>query len=151
MDRKRFIFFVAPLLILSCITLFLLFSLQHYAYRDTIPPGVEVAGIPMGGMSAHEAIQVLDRKLAELELEKVTYSFRDISRSEDLSWKNSGVTFDIPDFRAELTTLTNGSLWDRIQIRSRFPKQWRLQARYDLQPRITSYNVCYTKLLRCCC
>lgn len=134
MDRNRFIFFVAPLLILGSTALFLLFSLQHYAYRDTIPSGVDVAGIPMGGMSAHEAIQVLDRKLAELELEKVTYSFRDIASSEVLSWKNSGITFDISDFRTELTALTNGSLWSRIQIRSRFPKQWRLQARYDLQP-----------------
>ncbi|WP_068779010.1 VanW family protein [Paenibacillus sp. GM2] len=134
MDRKQFFYFVVPLLVLGFTALSLLFSLQHYAYRDTIPPGVDVAGIPVGGMSAHEAIQVLDRKLAELELEKVTYSFRGMAGSEVLSWENSGVTFDIPDFRAKLTALNNGSLWNRIQIRSRFPKQWRLQARYDLQP-----------------
>lgn len=134
MRTKRLLFYVAPILALGITVLILLLSLQRYAFRDTVPSGVVVAGIPMGGMTFHQAIQILDTKLAELENEPITYSFREKQTTQTLSWKNSGITFNVPDFRTELASLSHASLWSRLQIRSQFSKEWRLQARYDSQP-----------------
>lgn len=126
MRKKYWIALIASAVILS---LAMFGALYMYAARDTLPPGVAIAGLELGRLSPEEALKKLEQELAALQHKKVIISAGD--HAQTLSWAEAGITFQVRGLREELERLTQGSLWQRAQVRKHFARSWPIQTSFD--------------------
>lgn len=126
MRKKYWILLITSAAILS---LAMFGTLYIYAARDTLPPGVSIAGIELGRLSPEEALKKLEQELAALGQKKVIFTTGDYVQA--LTWAEAGVSFQASGFRKELNQLIHGSLWERAQARRQFARTWPLHASFD--------------------
>lgn len=126
MRKKYWIALIASAVILS---LAMFGALYMYAARDTLPPGVTIAGVELGRMSPEEALKKLEQELTALGQKKVIFTAGDYVQS--LTWSEAGILFQAPGFGEEVDGLTHGSLWQRAQVRRQFARTWPLHASFD--------------------
>ncbi|GIO88757.1 hypothetical protein J25TS5_56890 [Paenibacillus faecis] len=102
-------------------------GLWLYVSRDLVPAGTTVGSLPLGGLSADEALRLLDARIADLESRRVEFADTDVA----LSWREAGITWSAPGFRAGLRSLTEGEVWRRTRARFHFKKEWDLEASFQ--------------------
>ncbi|RRJ62241.1 vancomycin resistance protein [Paenibacillus oralis] len=103
----------------------LLGGLHLYAGQGTIPRGTVVAGLPLGGRQSADALGLLNEEIALILKKKVILSADESEKT--LTWQETGISFDTSSFRAAVRQLGAGTLWERVQTRKNFPKQWELK------------------------
>lgn len=101
-------------------------GLWLYVSRDLVPAGTTVGSLRLGGLSADEALRLLDVRIADLESRRVEFADTDVA----LSWREAGITWSAPGFRAGLSSLAEGEIWRRTRARFHFKKEWNLQASF---------------------
>ncbi len=127
------------LLVVSVLTVLLTASaiyggLLLYASADTVPSGTVVGGLEVGGLPLAEALDKLESRIAELRKQTVEFTFVDIENKAAkaiLTWEQAGVSWDAPDFRTELMSLSAGSVWERAKTRKNFAETWELLASFQ--------------------
>ena len=107
-------------------------TLQLYAGQDTVPKGTTVAGVNVGGFKKDQALQILADKFAALKTGTVVFEAPDIQ--VNLTWGEIGVNYDTGKFRAALSGLSEGTLWNRVSARQNFNKVWKMNASYEPKP-----------------
>ncbi|MBP1907202.1 vancomycin resistance protein YoaR [Paenibacillus turicensis] len=141
---------ISILILLLLAYLLGLFALHIYANQRTIPNGIMVGGLPVGGLAPQDALALLDQRLLQLEQQPMVYYINENTGSNQLTGtmgaketkesnkikiettiKQSGITYHTDDFRAAMASLSQGSLWKRMRVRSQFPKEWSIQAQID--------------------
>lgn len=101
----------------------LLFGGLHlYTGQGTIPRGTVVAGLPLGGRQSADALGMLDKEISLMLKQKVIMSAGENNKT--LTWQETGISFDTSSFRAAVRQLEAGTLWERVQTRKNFLKQW---------------------------
>ena len=149
---------ISTLILLLLAYLLGLFALHIYANQRSIPNGIMVGGLPVGGLAPQDALALLDQRLLQLEQQPMVYLISenkpshgsDKAKDKDVkvaketkeikeakkfkvetTIKQSGITYHTDDFRAALDSLSQGGLWKRMRVRSQFPKEWSIQAQID--------------------
>lgn len=122
--------------LLLCILL--LIVVQLYVGQNTVPKGTTVAGMKVGGLKKDTALQKLANEFKEMETHPIVFVIENIE--VNLTWGESGVSYNAGDFRASLSELSEGSLWNRVLARKNFPKVWKLHASYDAKPLKAVFN-----------
>lgn len=103
-----------------------LFALHIYAGQRSIPNGVMVGGLPIGGLAPEDALALLDQRLLQLEQQSIVYQVNGTKVQTTI--KHSGITYHTDDLRTAVASLSQGGLWKRMTIRSKFPKTWQIHA-----------------------
>ncbi|WP_334072120.1 MULTISPECIES: VanW family protein [Paenibacillus] len=101
-------------------------GLWLYGSRDLIPPGTAVGSLRLGGLPAEKALHLLEARIADLEERQVEFVDTEIV----LSWRKAGITWSAPGFRAGLSSLSEGGIWQRARARFHFKKEWALQTSF---------------------
>lgn len=109
--------------------LLLLGGLYLYAVQGSIPRGTIVAGLPLGGRQSADALRLLDEEIAQVLKKKVILSAGESEKT--LAWRETGISFETHSFHAAVRQLETGTLWERVQARRNFPKQWDLKIALD--------------------
>lgn len=109
--------------------LLLLGGLYLYAVQGSIPRGTIVAGLPLGGRQSADALRLLDEEIAQVLKKKVILSAGESEKT--LTWRETGISFETHSFHAAVRQLEAGTLWERVQARRNFPKQWDLKIALD--------------------
>ncbi|GGH33217.1 VanW family protein [Paenibacillus segetis] len=122
--------------ILLCFVI--LIALQQYAGQDTVPKGTTVAGMNVGGIKKEDALQILADQFAEMESSTVVFEAPNLQ--VNLTWREIGVNYDAGKFRAALSTLSEGNLWNRISARKNFPEVWKMNTSYDPKPLLAVFS-----------
>jgi len=102
-------------------------GLWLYVSRDLVPADTTVGSLRLGGLSADEALRLLDARIADLESRRVEFADTDVA----LSWREAGITWSATGFRAGLRSLAEGEIWRRTRARFHFKKEWDLQASFQ--------------------
>lgn len=110
---------------------------QLYVSQSNLPSGIVVAGLNLDGLSRTKAIEKLEEEISKLEETRVQFVIElngDRSRTNktmNYTWNELGVTWDAPELRDALQSLSTGSLWDRAVTRYHLEKEWPLQFTLD--------------------
>lgn len=113
-----------------------LFALHIYANQRTIPNGITVGGLPVGGLAPQDALALLDQRLLQLEQQPLVFHINEKNNQTkalrvETTIRQSGITYHTDEFRTAMSSLSQGSLWKRMRVRSQFPKTWDIQAQID--------------------
>ena len=124
---------ISTIILLLLAYLLGLFALHIYANQRTIPNGIMVGGLPVGGLAPQDALALLDQRLLQLEQQPMVYLINENAKKfkVETTIKQSGITYHTDDFRTAMASLSQGSLWKRMRFRSEFPKEWSIQAQID--------------------
>ncbi|RUT33242.1 vanomycin resistance protein VanB [Paenibacillus zeisoli] len=109
--------------------------LQLYAAKNTVPSGVRVGGIDIGGLTFKAAERRLNDEISKLELTPVLFTVPESENSPKLEimsdWKRAGVHYTAEDWLDAMQQLTQGSVLRRASARWHLAKQWNLTAHWD--------------------
>ncbi|MNK37345.1 Vancomycin B-type resistance protein VanW [compost metagenome] len=109
--------------------------LQLYASRNTVPSGVQVGGIDIGGLPLQSAQIRINEELSKLENTPVVFSIPESGKSPELeiqtNWRRAGVHYSAENWLSAVQQLTRGSVWSRASARWNLAKQWNLNIRWD--------------------
>ncbi|MDF2836325.1 MAG: VanW family protein, partial [Paenibacillus sp.] len=99
----------------------------NYAERDTVPAGVTVGKIPIGGMPIDEAVTLLSRYEKSLMDRTITINAGEPA-SDSKSWTAAelGYRAEFNEAKSALLKLREGNVWNRARYRYTFPKQYTL-------------------------
>ncbi|MHA6481239.1 VanW family protein [Paenibacillus sp. strain BS8-2] len=99
----------------------------NYANRDTVPSGVTVGSIPLGGMKIDEAVTLLTRYEQSLLERTITVTAGEPA-SDSKSWKLSelGYRAEFDEAKLSIRELEEGNVWERARYRYHFPKSFTL-------------------------
>lgn len=124
--------FLISLLLIAAVTYGLL---QLYAAKNTVPTGVRVGEIEIGGLTFQAAERKLSEEISRLERTPILFSVPesgDIPKLEVVSdWKRAGVHYTAEDWSDAVQQLTEGSLWSRASARWHLGKRWNLTVHWD--------------------
>lgn len=104
-------------------------ALTFYVSQDNLPPGTLIAGLEVGRRPRDEALQLLEQELAALHRKNLVLTVDGSVKTMTLA--EAGLTFDAEHFRDEVRQLEEGSLWERVQTRRNFDRQWMLTLTFD--------------------
>ncbi|RCX19041.1 vancomycin resistance protein YoaR [Fontibacillus phaseoli] len=131
--RRTHLFVIgAALMILTAS--FVYGGLWLYASRDSVPSGTKVGGLELGGLSAEEALERLDSLIDQLKGQQIKFTLAEAGHAENgeiLTWGKTGVSWDAPNFRTELMSLSAGKVWERAKARKNFAKTWTIQSSFN--------------------
>ncbi len=100
-------------------------GLHLYADRQTLPEGVKVGGVNVGGMDKTMALQLVEKKLDELKQRPLLLTDSDSSAQNiKLTLGEAGIDYKADAFRSAIKALSAGHLWTRAQTRFSFEKEW---------------------------
>ncbi|USB32809.1 VanW family protein [Paenibacillus sp. YPG26] len=123
---------LASLLLLAAVSFGLL---QLYASRTTVPSGVQVGGIEIGGLPLHTARIRMEKELSRMENAPVVFSIPASGTSPPLivqaNWRQAGVHYTAKEWLNAAQQLTQGSIWSRASARWRLAKRWSLSVHWD--------------------
>lgn len=128
------------------ITSVLFGALQLYVSQNNLPSGIMVAGLKLGGISKTEAIKKIEEEISKLEKVRVQFTLEsdrdssNINKTIYYSWNEIGVTWDAPEFRKAIQSLSTGSLWERAVARYQLDKEWNLQFTLDQSKLKSTFN-----------
>ncbi|WP_433944290.1 VanW family protein [Paenibacillus sp. SN-8-1] len=109
--------------------------LQLYAARTTVPSGVQVGGVNIGGLPFQAAEKKLSEDISRLERTPVLFTVPESGNSPKLEvvsdWKRAGVHYTAENWIDAVKQLTQGSVWSRASARWHLAKQWNLTAHWD--------------------
>lgn len=112
-----------------------LFTLHIYANQRTIPNGITVGGLPVGGLAPQDALALLDQRLLQLEQQPLIFHINENKKTKayrvETTIRQSGITYHTDEFRMAMSSLSQGSLWKRMRVRSQFPKAWSIQVQIN--------------------
>lgn len=99
----------------------------NYAARDTVPGGVSVGTIQLGGMPIDDAVTLLSRYEKSLMDRTITIKAGEPA-SDSKSWTVAelGYRAELGEAKSALLKLREGAVWDRARYRYHFPKQFKL-------------------------
>lgn len=120
---RKVLLWLAPLLAAALLTAG---ALWLYAGQQTVPRGVKVGGLPLGGKTFKEAENLLAQKTAMLLSDEVLLRADNLSIESSFSQIGAEIYFD--SFTDALRPLQKGSLWSKIKHRWQFRKSWTLEA-----------------------
>ncbi|WP_410770697.1 VanW family protein [Fontibacillus sp. BL9] len=132
MRKTRLIVIGAAVMILAASLFY--GGLWLYASRDAVPSGTVVGGLELGGLPAEEALERLDTYISKLTSQQIKFISDEAGYAEEgetLTWEKTGVSWDAPNLRAELMSLSAGNLWERAKVRKNFAKSWTLQSSFN--------------------
>lgn len=101
--------------------------LWNYAMRDTVPEGVAVGGIEIGGMPIDDAMRLLDsfeRSLLDRSVTVQANTAEAVHDSKQWTAAELGYRIQFVDIRAALSELRKGNIWERAAYRYHFPKSY---------------------------
>lgn len=101
-------------------------GLWLFAGQSTVPRGVTVGGLPLGGIGISEAVRLLDERQTALLDEPVILQSKGLTIQT--SWKKIGAQISSANFVQALETLKQGNIWTRARHRWQFQKSWSLEA-----------------------
>lgn len=143
---KKIHLFLIMITSVFLITSVLFGALQLYVSQNSLPSGIVVAGLSLGGLSETEAMETFEEELSKLEEARVQFVLEldgdsnKINKTMNYAWNELGVTWDAPEFREAVQSLSTGSLWDRAVARSDFEKEWNLQFTLDQNKLRSTFN-----------
>lgn len=109
-------------------------SLQRYVNSTAIPNEVELSSWSIGGMDISDFEKELSQRIKELEQTPVTFTFPKTQVSPvSTTLEKLGVHYQAQPLLDALKQLQAGSLWDRIEARRSFKKDWTLNFTWDNQ------------------
>lgn len=99
----------------------------NYAERDTVPGGVTIGTIQLGGMPIDDAVTLLSRYEQSLLDRTITIKAGEPA-SDSQSWTAAelGYRAEFSEAKQALLKLREGHVWDRARYRYNFPKQFKL-------------------------
>ncbi len=106
--------------------------LWNYATQDTVPEGVVVGGIPIGGMTINEALGLLDDYEQSLQKRTITIN-ANTETGDNKQWAVSelGYKAEFKGVKEALLKLRDGRIWERAEYRYRFPKSYSLSQSWE--------------------
>lgn len=143
--KKLHIFLIMITLVLL-ITSVLFGAIQLYVSQNSLPSGIVVAGLNLGRLPQTDAIEKFEEEISKLKEARVQFMLEldgdnnNTNKKMNYAWKELGVTWDAPEFRDALQSLSSGSIWDRALARYHFEKEWTLQFTLDQNKLKSTFN-----------
>ncbi|MEE4578236.1 VanW family protein [Paenibacillus polymyxa] len=100
-------------------------GLHLYADRQTLPEGVRIGGVNVGGMDKTDALRLVEKKLDALKQRPLLFTDSDSSAQDiKLTLGEAGFSYKAEAFRNAVKALSAKHLWTRVQTRFSFEKEW---------------------------
>ncbi|MBW4081626.1 VanW family protein [Paenibacillus sp. S150] len=106
-------------------------GLHLYGTQHTLPAKTFVAGWDVGGIEISEVRTGLASRLKALEAVPLVLK-AETNTELTVTLQQAGMSYDAEEFLQGLSTLTEGSLLERVRARRSFPRTWELGVHLDL-------------------
>jgi vancomycin resistance protein YoaR len=131
MKKLRFTLLTLAILLLAAVAVTGAL-LWQYAEQDSVPEGVTIGRIELGGMPIADALELLSRYEKSLQDRTITVRAGEPA-GDSKSWTTAelGYRAEFSEARLALLKLREGSLWDRAVYRYHFPKHYSLSQSWN--------------------
>ncbi|QCT04528.1 VanW family protein [Paenibacillus algicola] len=108
-------------------------ALSIYVNTPRLPAGTTLSGWSVGGQPDGDVLNELERRLAALEQLPLSLMGWPRSGEEKLTLGEAGVTYRAEAFKAAVSQLQEGTLWERAFSRYTFAQAYSLEVHQDLE------------------
>lgn len=130
--KKLYAWLIGIALLLSIAAGSLWIWAERYVADTTIPPNVKLSSWAVGGIEIDQFQQEYKQKLANLEETPFVFTFGPTEIPPvKTTLKQLGVTYEADELFQALEKLQEGSLYERINYRMNFPKEWNMSFQWN--------------------
>ncbi|WP_367398159.1 VanW family protein [Paenibacillus sp. MSJ-34] len=130
LKRVHYLFIVVAFVFLIVVGLW--GWLHSYASQKTIPAGVRIANWEVGGLTAEQFVEKLNVYEERFANKQVVFTISEPkTKSETLTFKQLGVTFNKDELQSGILRLWEGNTWERVKYRHSMPLRFDLRVAWD--------------------
>ncbi|ANS76067.1 hypothetical protein AWM70_16985 [Paenibacillus yonginensis] len=129
MKNKKLLIYSSASLLLAAAALW--GALLLYAGQTTVPRGVTIGGLPIGGMETSQVTSLLNQEKQALLQQPILLVSKEPALSIKATWARSGIRITSTELLQALARLQEGNVWEKAKYRYSFQTSWEPELHFD--------------------
>ncbi|GGA43446.1 VanW family protein [Paenibacillus physcomitrellae] len=129
MRNKKLLIYTSSSLLLLAAALW--GALILYGGQTTVPRGVVIGGLPIGGMETRQVSDLLAKESEALLQQPIVLVSQKPALSIKATWGRSGITIQSKELLQALARLQEGNWWEKAKYRYDFKKNWSTEVLFN--------------------